>query len=244
MVGRPMKRYLPFVLIAAVAGAALLGGTTLFKTKQAELAATVTDTNSAEKPGAKPAHIRGDAMASVTIEEFGDFQCPPCEGLAGWLPKVERANAGKVRIVFRNFPLQMHNHALEAAWAAEAAGVQGKFWEMHDLLYRNRASWADAANATPLFEGYASQLGLNTGKFKADAGSETVRSRVSADQERSISLGVTSTPTIFLKGQRVPPQWVNEKMLHGAINDALSGRNPFPTPTPATPPAIVPNATP
>lgn len=237
-----MKRSLPFVIIAAVALAALAGGAVLYRAKKTELTATTPDATSAGKPGAKPPHIRGETKAALNIEEFGDFQCPPCEILAGWLPKLEREYGGKVRLIFRNFPLQVHNHAVEAACAAEAAGLQGKFWEMHDALYRHRASWADAADAPALFESYAGEVGLDVAKFKADSASEAVQSRISADQERGTSLGVNATPTVFLNNHIVPPRSLNEKMLRSAIDDTLNGRNPFPTPSPS--PATTPNATP
>ncbi len=225
-----MKRYLPFIIIAVVACAAVAGGAMLYQAKKAELSAVAPDATSASQPGAKSPHIRGNAKAPVTIEEFGDFQCPPCEAVAGWLPKLEREYAGKIRIVFRNFPLQMHNHALAAARVAEAAGLQGKFWEMHDTLYRNRATWAEAADVTSLFEGYAGQIGLDVARFKADLASEPVKARVTADQERGIALGVSSTPRLFLNNRAVPPPSLNEATLRSAIEETLNGRDPFPTP--------------
>ncbi len=237
-----MKRYLPFLLIAAVGLSAVAGGAVLYRAKKAEFTTMAPDATFAEKPGASPPHIRGQVKAALTIEEFGDFQCPPCEALAGWLPKLEREYGGKVRIVFRNFPLQIHNHSVAAARAAEAAGLQGKFWEMHDTLYRNRATWAAAVDVTQLFESYAGQVGINLGKFKADAASEPVKARVAADQERGTSLGVTSTPTVFLNTRAVPPKSLNEKMLRTAIDDTLNGRNPFPTPSPSPSPATTPTS--
>lgn len=243
MVALSMKQYLPFIIIAAVACATFAGGAAFYRDKKAELAATPSDA-SAGKPGARSPHVRGDAKAPITIEEFGDFQCPPCETLAGWLPNVEREYGGKVRLVFRNFPLQMHNHAPAAARAAEAAGLQGKFWEMHDALYRNRPTWAAAGDVVPLFENYAGQLGLNVAKFKSDLAAEAVKARIAADQERATSLGVTSTPTLFLNNRFVPPNSINEQMLRAAIDDTLGGRNPFPTPTPSSSLSPAPTPTP
>ncbi len=231
-----MKRYLPFILIGVVAIGAVTSAAVLYRVKKAELGAALPDSSSG-KAGAKSPHIRGDAKALVTIEEFGDFQCPPCEVLASWLPKLEREYAGKIRIVFRNFPLQMHKHALAAALVAEAAGLQGKFWEMHDTLYRNRATWAEAADVTSLFEGYAGQIGLDVARFKADSASEPVKARITADQERGIALGVSSTPRLFLNNRAVPPPSLNEATLRSAIEETLNGRDPFPTParSPGTP---------
>jgi len=240
-----VKRFLPFIIIAAVALTALASGAVLYRAKKAETTAATPDasTNAAGgQLGAKPPHVRGQAKAAITIEEFADFQCPPCETLAGWLPKLEREFTGKVRVVFRNFPLQMHQHAPAAARAAEAAGLQGKFWEMHDALYRHRAAWTTATDVLPLFEGYAGELALDREKFRADAASAPVSGRVTADQDRGKSLGVTGTPTLFLNNRVVPPRAINEKMLRAAIEDTLNGRDPFPTPTPSpspTPAAVV-----
>ena len=228
-----MKRYLPFIIIAAVGWLAVAGGAILFRVKRSELGSVAKASSSAGEPGAKPPHIRGDAKAAVTIEEFGDFQCPPCETLARWLPAVERDYGSRLCLVFRNFPLQMHNHALAAACAAEAAGLQGKFWEMHEVLYRNQATWAAAADVGPLFEGFAGQIGIEIAKFKLDSVSEPVKTRIMADQARGASLGVASTPTLFLNSRAVPPKSINEKMLRVAIEDTLSGKDPFPIPSPS-----------
>src|SRR5213075_860669 len=96
----------------------------------------------------------------------------------------------RLRVIFRHFPLPNHAHAREAAFAAEAAGLQGKFWEMHDLLYREQAQWSKATDAQPLWNAYAGILGLNVDRFKQDMNSETVKERVAADQKHGASLGV------------------------------------------------------
>src|SRR2546421_7271583 len=88
--------------------------------------------------GAEPPHIRGNPDAPVTLEEFGDFQCPPCGQFAKFVDELLVEYQWQVRLVFRNYPLAAHQHALEAAQAAEAAGLQGKFWEMYDTLYREQ----------------------------------------------------------------------------------------------------------
>ena len=131
-----MRRYLPFLIVGAVLILTVGGGLLLFRSH------TSTPLKIAVgKPGAEPPYIRGSANARVTLEEFGDFQCPPCSFLAATLLKVEHDYAESVRVVFRQFPLAMHPHAMTAARAAEAAGLQGRFWEMHDLLFQNATVW-------------------------------------------------------------------------------------------------------
>jgi Protein-disulfide isomerase len=138
------------------------------------------------------AHVRGNPDAPVTLEEFADFQCPPCGQFAPFAEELLREYDSRLRVVFRNFPLPAHEHAREAALAAEAAGFQGKFWEMHDTLYREQSAWSKAPNARELFESYAGTLGLNMDQFKKDMDSDKARERVDSDHALGDSLGIKS----------------------------------------------------
>ena len=246
-----MKRSLPFIIIGLVALAALAAGTVLYRAKVAELTPVAATPDKAATPAeakteGKTVHIRGNPKAQVTIEEFADFQCPPCASISPILAKLEHEFPSQMRVVFRNFPLQMHNHAAEAARAAEAAGLQGKFWEMHDLLYRNQTAWSKEADVRLTFINYAQDLGLDLGRFESDYEGAEVRARVSADQARGTSLGVNRTPTLFINNQPVPPSSLSEPALRTAIAAAIRGEAiPTGTPTPA-PPAVplAPSATP
>src|SRR5205814_9783808 len=100
-------------------------------------------------------------------------------------------------IVFRHLPLNSHPHAREAALASEAAGLQGRFWEMHDLLYQEQKAWSESRDARSLFSAYAKRLGLNIDRFNKDSESDEAKLRVRLDQEQSARLQVTSTPTLF-----------------------------------------------
>jgi protein-disulfide isomerase len=190
------------------------------------------------------------------LEEFGDFQCPPCGFLAATLLKVEHDYADSVRVVFREFPLAMHPHAMTAACAAEAAGLQGRFWEMHDLLFQNSMQWGrpptphspqsnagpnasppeTAASVRAIFAGYAEKLGLEVERFKRDMDSEAVKSRIMLDQERAASIGVDRTPFLFIDGVQIPFASLDEKELRGIIDAALSGKPLPPPPQSPTPP--------
>ena len=166
-------------------------------------------------------HIRGDPDAPVTLEEFGDYQCPPCGSIAGFIDELVKEYNPRLRIVFRNFPLAMHEHAREAALAAEAAGMQGRFWEMHDVLYREQDTWSKAPNARELFNSYAGTIGLDLDQFKKDMDGEKAKARVDSDHARGASLGVLSTPTLFINNQPLDPKDKNPEGIRAAINAAL-----------------------
>src|SRR3954467_4970164 len=116
-----MKRYLPFVLILLVAVGAVTAGTILYRAKLAALTPDASGKAGTPQIGSKEMHVRGNAKAAVTLEEFGDFQCPPCGMLSPVLARIEHELESQLRVVYRHFPLAMHNHAAEAARAAEAA---------------------------------------------------------------------------------------------------------------------------
>src|SRR5213595_3510562 len=156
-----MKRYLPFLIVAAVALVTFGSGTMLYRTKRAHLLLVSENRSVSGTSGAESIHIRGNPDAPVTLEEFADFQCPPCGSFASFGEELLKQYDSRLRIVFRNFPLAPHEHAREAAQAAEAAGLQGHFWEMHDVLYREQAVWSKASHPRALFQAYAGTLGLN-----------------------------------------------------------------------------------
>ncbi|MDQ2921668.1 MAG: thioredoxin domain-containing protein [Acidobacteriota bacterium] len=228
-----MKRALPFLIIGAVLVAA---GIIAWYLKQSAVEAPIaspTPTASSPasspkvgEPGADPPHVEGNAKAPVTLEEFGDFQCPPCGALHPILKTMEQEFGPRLRVIFREFPLAaVHPYALTAARAAEAAGMQGKFWEMHDLLYENQKTWSNAFDVRPIFEGYASKIGLNLEKFRRDLSSETVGRRIFQDGERARSLGVIGTPTVFMNGRDVPLETlIAPDKLRALLNNELAAR--------------------
>jgi protein-disulfide isomerase len=232
-----MKRALPFVIIAAVLGAGLLTAWYLQRSTAetpaappttnaspaASTASTPTTANPAE-PGAEPPQALGNANALVTLEEFGDFECPPCGILHPVLKSLESEfGPTKVRIIFREFPLvPTHEHALAAARAAEAAGLQDKFWEMHDMIYENQKAWHEAFDVRPIFEGYATKIGLDLERFRRDNSNEVVEQRIFLDGKRAHALGVKGTPTVFLNDREVPFESLAPETLKSLINSELA----------------------
>ncbi len=220
-----MKRYLPFVIVAGVALAALGGAAMLYRAKRPQLHAIPASNSVVGKSDAESMHIRGNPDAPVTLEEFGDFQCPPCGTFATFSVALLKEYDSRLRIVFRNFPLSAHEHAREAALAAEAAGLQGRFWEMYDVLYREQVFWSYAPNARQLFESYAGTIGLNLDQFRKDVDSEKAKERVDSDRARGDSLGVKVTPTMFINNQPLEPKDKNPEGVRAAINAALEAKS-------------------
>ena len=173
-----MKRYLPFIIVGAVALATLGSGAMLYRAKRPHLLTIRPDKAVSGKGTAESIHIRGNPDAPVTLEEFGDFQCPPCSNAAVFIDQLVKEYHPNLKLVFRNLPLPVHKYAREAALAAEAAGLQGRYWEMHDVLYREQAVWSKADNARELFDSYAGMLGHNLNQFKKDIASEKARQRI------------------------------------------------------------------
>lgn len=152
-------------------------------------------------------HILGNANAAVTIIEYGDFQCPACAALHPTLKTTMNALSDTVRLVFRHFPLsQIHDKATIASRGVEAAGLQGKFWEMHDLLYDKQKDWESkpAAEITATLKTYADELKLDAAKFEQDLASEAVAARVQRDVDSGTAANVTGTPGLFVDGRPAP----------------------------------------
>jgi protein-disulfide isomerase len=219
-----MKRYLPFVIVTGVALVTLGSGAMLYRAKRPQLISIPANKVLSGK-STESMHIRGNSDAPVTLEEFADFQCPPCSNFAGFGEELLKQYDSRLRIVFRNFPLPGHEHAREAALAAEAAGLQGRFWEMHDVLYREQAVWSKAPNARELFESYAGTIGLNLDQFKKDMDGEQAKARVDSDYARGESLGIKVTPTLYINGQPVDPKDKNPEGVRAAIDAALAGKS-------------------
>ncbi len=150
-------------------------------------------------------HVRGPENAPVTIIEYADYQCPAC---AAYYPTVERLvseASTTVRFVARHFPLAQHRNAVGAAQAAEAAGKQGKYWDMAGLLYDNQTAWEKltVAQATDVFKGYAERLKLDMVAYDADVKSPDIKAKIEADRADGIKIGVNSTPSFFINGKSI-----------------------------------------
>jgi protein-disulfide isomerase len=216
-----MKRYLPFAIILAAFLVAVGAGALLFHFRQAP---PLPAKPAFGKPGAEPPHRRGPANAPVELEEFGDFECLPCFVLWPALKNLEKDYAKSLSVIFRQHPLAQHRHALEAARASEAAGLQGRFWEMHDLLYLRRSQWVRADDVRAFFNVSASELGLDLDRFTKDMDGEEVAKRIAADDDRGASLGIDRTPVVFINGKKVEFSPQPEDGLRADIEAALGAK--------------------
>jgi protein-disulfide isomerase len=143
-------------------------------------------------------HILGGENASVTLLEYGDYECPYCGEAYSVVNRIIREMGNDLRFVFRNFPLtESHPHALHAAMAAESAALQGKFWDMHHILYEHQERLDDEDLLS-----YAEQLGLDALQFTRDFGSRPIEQRVREDFMSGVRSGVNGTPTFFINGTR------------------------------------------
>jgi len=219
-----MKRFLPFaIIIIVLVGAVAAGWAVLRSSRESVNAPTPTPDPAGEVKGAEPAHVRGNPNAPVTLEEFGDFQCPSCGSYHPELKKMEAEFGDKMKVIFRELPLlPMHEHALMAAQAAEAAGLQGKFWEMHDMLYDNQAKWVEQKDLVPVFVDYAKQIGINPDQFMKDLSGETVTARIFQDGKRAHSFGLKGTPSFFVNGKEAKDEQWKPEGLRQMIKDAIA----------------------
>jgi len=138
--------------------------------------------------------------AKITFVEFGDIQCPACGAAFPVVQQLLGDYKGKLTFAFRQFPLQMHQNAQPAANAAEAAGVQGKFFEMVDKMYENQAEWSESKTPMDIFTKYAQQLKLDVKKFKDDATKKKYQKNIDADIKDGFAVGVNATPTFYING--------------------------------------------
>jgi len=198
-----MQRYRPFIIITIVLVAAVVGGALLLRSRQDRSSFNALPT---PQSGTQPERKLPDGEV-VTLEEFGDYQCPPCGALHPGLKKLKQEFGSNLNFVFRNLPLTtLHKNALVAAEAAEAARVQDRFWEMHDLLYENQDLWKDDINPKTIFLKFAADLGLETARFARDMDDKQVKLRIEADQQAAVELGINGTPTVLIDGRQLRPE--------------------------------------
>lgn len=182
------------LVIGLVATVGMIAGLVALQGNQDKNMANLSVAVSAED------HLLGEGQ--VMLVEYSDFQCPACGAYWPLLKQLQTDFQGKLTLVYRHFPLRrIHPNADAAAQAAEAAGRQGKFWEMADLIFTGQADWAKSGNATEKFEQYAQQLELDLAKFKDDADSAEIKQVIQQDLNEANAMNLSGTPSFFLNGQ-------------------------------------------
>lgn len=144
--------------------------------------------------------VRGDQNAKVTLVEFSDLQCPACKAYQPVIEQTLKDFKGRVKLIYKHFPLSLHKNSTVAAKSAEAAGAQGKFFEMHDKLFEKQADWSemDASTVQTTFISYAKELNLDIDKFKKDLNNKTLAEKISSQENEGTEIGVNSTPTFYI----------------------------------------------
>ena len=225
---------LPLMIIGLVLVAAVGGGLYLYN-KNSTPVKTVNANKPANKPaatpaiattnvlGAQPPNMLGSANSPVTVEEFADFQCPQCGAKHPVMKEIQSIYGSRIKFIFRDFPLAIaaHDKAYDAAVAAEAAGLQGKFWDMQNQLFTNQSAWSANPDYRKVWEDYAGKIGLDIEKFKNDMAGLSAKARVDADLQRGRALNVNSTPSVYVNGMLVPFEQMSVEGLRQIIDGEL-----------------------
>ncbi|HUD45050.1 MAG TPA: thioredoxin domain-containing protein [Patescibacteria group bacterium] len=201
-------------VVILVVGAVLLGNgssTSASDTSSSSGSAPKADNSKLITSEAYQSNPKG---AQVTLVEFADFECPGCGAMAPVISQLQKEYGKKLNVIYHNFPLPMHQDSKIAAQAAIAAGNQGKFWQMHDLLFANQAKWSVNDNPQSIFDGYAKSLKLDMNKFNQDIVSQAVITRITNDVADGNALNVDSTPTIYINQH----QYLGDFSLAGLEN--------------------------
>lgn len=158
----------------------------------------------------------------VTITEYGDYQCPTCAYYHPITEKIKINFGSDVSVEYRYFPLRSHQHAYLAARAAQSAKNQGKFKQMHDLLFENQSNWANSANPTSIFLGYARKIDLDIEKFREDLNASETQGIIVEQKQEGVRKGVDGTPTFFINGEKVPQLPRNYQAFEKLVYDYIS----------------------
>ena len=154
--------------------------------------------------------VKGNKDSKTLLVEYSDFQCPACGAYYPVVKKLVAEHGSEFQLAYRHFPLPQHGNAKNAAYAAEAAGSQGKFWEMHDMIFEHKNEWSEKSNAEDIFLQYASSLGLDLEKFNRDRDAETTKDKVQKSYDSAVANFINATPTFFLNGERIQPRSYEE----------------------------------
>jgi protein-disulfide isomerase len=168
-------------------------------------------------------NIKGNSEAETTLVKYSDFQCPACATFVPLVDQLLQEHGENLSVEYKHFPLPIHNNSQAAAIAAEAAGQQGEFFAMHDLIFENQAEWSPSTLPGVMFAQYAEEIGLDMDEFTRHQKSSILRDKVRSDFDEGRELGVTGTPTFFLNGQRMNfttyPEFIDQILF--AIDPSL-----------------------
>jgi protein-disulfide isomerase len=225
--GGGMRTFYTGLVVLSVVG---IGAILYLMLKPATVSIPVNVAVQASDTAGFQGYVAGSPDAPVEITEFADYQCPYCQTFATiQMPTVEERliKTGRLRFRYRDFPLSdIHPNARISAHAAACANDQGKYWEMHDKLYDGQADWATKANAAPVFQDYARQLGLDVKAYDECMKSAKYAGRIQASRNLAVQLGVSSTPTLLVGGRLWTGRIDSDAIIH--LVDSLAPVKPAP----------------
>lgn len=197
-----LKRSLVWVGVAALIGGSVWGLTKINIPSPEVQSAILLDAVSPND------WVNGGKEAKAILVEYSDFQCPACRAYYPIVEQLIKEQGANFKFVYRHFPLPQHANAKGAAYTAEAAGKQGKFWEMYNMIFEHQAEWASvgANGADKMFLSYATSLNLNIEQFERDRKSDEIKNKVEGDYQSGIRAKVNATPTFFLNGKQIQPR--------------------------------------
>jgi len=205
------------VLVACIIGL----GVIFVLTKQK--AGAPTNTGNSGSSSRLSNHVMGAGKKKVALLEYGDFQCSACGAFFPIVKAVVEKYNDDITFQFRHYPLvQLHKNGFAASRAAEAAGMQNKFWEMYDLLLGQQTTWSDSSNVMTYFESFAQQLNLDMAKFKTDYASSAVNDVINTDKAAGDKAGVSATPTFILDGKKIDKNPTSEQDFEKLIANAIA----------------------
>ncbi len=213
-----LKRIFLWLGIIIILGLVVVGAAILAVKNQANTTNNVTALTPAVSD---KDHFLGNPNAKVTLVEYADFQCPACEAYYSLVKQLTTDYKDKVKFVYRHFPLPQHPNAIPTSLASEAASNQGKFWEMHDLLFEKHTEWQDLKDSTSVLVGYAKQLNLDVTKFQSDMNSTSTKKVVDDDEASAVSEKLPGTPSFFVNGVYIqnPQSYQDFKII---LDNAIS----------------------
>jgi protein-disulfide isomerase len=218
------NRWIIFVIIAVGILALLVVSSGNSSSNVSNVNATAIQTGNSQN-GNIGDHIFGKVGSKVTLIEFADYQCPPCGNIYPVVKAISEKYKDQLQFVFRNFPISdLHPNAKAAAAAAEAAGLQGKYWEMHNKLYEAQNDWSSlsASDRTDFFDSLAKELGLDIKKFNTDMSATPITDKINYDLALGHKLNVDATPTFLLDGKKLDPSaYDTQSTFENTINSAL-----------------------
>lgn len=211
-----MKKYLvPIIMVVVVAGAVGLG-VLLNKTSTPNVTLQGNEITDAD-------HRRGNADAKIQLIEYGDTQCPACAAAQPWVNQIMNEHGSEINFAFRHFPLKtIHRNAVHGNEAAEAASIQGKFFEMEDLLFSKQPEWSNLPDPGSKFAEYARSLGLNEDQFISDYNSKAVSDKVESGYQTGLNLGLNSTPSFFVNGVKIANPSSYDEFVQIVLNSPAS----------------------